>query len=149
MNPARTTVPFFDLLLADFSGGFPPQYWQVSKVKGVECHEEASESVCSSLGAELCLPLRQAPGVCLHVLICTLIDAARQESCLEVKSMDSGVSLQDLNPALLFTSSVTLNKSLHTVPQFLHLYNGDDNSTSLKRLSCRSNALIHHTCSEQ
>lgn len=82
MNPARTTVPFFDLLLADFSGGFPPQYWHVSKVKGVECHEEAGESVCSSLGAELCLPLRQAPGVCLHVLICTLIHAARQESCL-------------------------------------------------------------------
>lgn len=54
------------------------------------------------------------------VLTSTLTHLARQES-LDVKSMDSGVSLQDLNPDLLFTSSVTLSKSLRSVSQFPHV----------------------------
>ena len=62
-----------------------------------------------------------APGGSLHAVdICTFIHTTREES-LEVKSVDSGVSLQDLNPALPLTNSVTLGRLPHSMPQFPHV----------------------------
>ena len=65
---------------------------------------EFHESVYSGLGSELCLPFKPGPR---HLFVSWLFVHLFMQ-----QGMDSELSLQDLNPALPFTSSVTLGQLL-------------------------------------